>query len=647
MSYRLDIEGLRALAVLLVVIFHINETLITGGFVGVDLFFVISGYVITQRIYKDGLNKPGAFYEFYRRRIRRITPVMLCVTAATLVAGAFILLPSDLVELSWSALAASLSAANIYYTFFLDTSYFAKDSHYIPLLHLWSLGVEEQFYFIWPLLLFILMKWPRAILPVLAAIMIISIAWGEYWIRTDNFTVAYYMLPSRAFQLCAGGFCLFAAQTKPIKNIPTSFLLIMGLIGLILVLGNAFYLTGQMAFPGLNAVPITVGACLLLIAGTKEHILSRALSIWPMRKIGGISYSMYLWHWPILAYLRYAYIDIDFQTGATVFLAIIALSMFSTEFIEKPFRYSTLPFSKIFNRMFLAPTLVLGVFCATLVSTKGFITLVDPQNYINKLASASNNTEAAYKFREICQVPRLKEHHSNRPECLINGEGTTKVLLWGDSHAAHYVGVVKSLAVQANASFRNIAHSACPPLLDKPERYSSKKYAESCSISNALVRTMISNYDHVILSGAYSSYQKFSQEFENEIKKTIFELTSAGKKVTILGQTMYFNNYDRNCFAKSLKLPIDCMTAPQPNFDEIQNINTRLSLIAKTLDVDYYDFNQFICPNNVCSPYLDGQPIYYDEDHLSMYGSLKIGEIANKTSDYERFFINDDVSMKP
>ena len=136
MSYRYDIEGLRAVAVLLVVIFHINEALIPGGFIGVDLFFVISGYVITQRIYKDGLDKPGDFLEFYRRRIRRITPVMLFVTAVTLIAGAFILLPEDLVDLSWSAVFAAFSAANIYFTFFLDTSYFANDSHYVPLLHL-------------------------------------------------------------------------------------------------------------------------------------------------------------------------------------------------------------------------------------------------------------------------------------------------------------------------------------------------------------------------------------------------------------------------------------------------------------------------------------------------------------------------------
>src|SRR5690606_28365108 len=180
MSYRYDIEGLRAVAVLLVVIFHINETLIPGGFVGVDLFFVISGYVITQRIYKEGLDKPGAFLEFYRRRIRRITPVLLFVVTITLVAGEFILLPEDMVDLSWSAVFSIFSAANVYFTLYLDTSYFANDSNTIPLLHLWSLGIEEQFYLVRPLLLFVLMKAPRVILPALAMIMIGSVAIGEY-----------------------------------------------------------------------------------------------------------------------------------------------------------------------------------------------------------------------------------------------------------------------------------------------------------------------------------------------------------------------------------------------------------------------------------------------------------------------------------
>ena len=178
-SHRSDIDGLRAFAVLLVVIFHINEALIPGGFVGVDMFFVISGFLITGNIVRDREAGRFSYAEFYRRRIKRIFPAMFLVTGVTLLAGLALLLPEDVEALSWSALATALSGANVYFTWDLDTSYFAADSVTVPLLHMWSLGVEEQFYLIWPALILALLAFRRAAIPVLLVLIVASITFGQ------------------------------------------------------------------------------------------------------------------------------------------------------------------------------------------------------------------------------------------------------------------------------------------------------------------------------------------------------------------------------------------------------------------------------------------------------------------------------------
>ncbi len=636
MSYRYDIEGLRAVAVLLVVIFHINEALITGGFVGVDLFFVISGYVITQRIYKDGLNSLADFGEFYRRRIRRITPIMLFVTAITLIVGIFVLLPEDLMDLSWSAIFASFSAANVYFTYFLDTSYFAKDSNYVPLLHLWSLGVEEQFYLIWPLLLFVLLKFPRAIFPVLIAVMVASVAWGEYWIRTGNYSAAYYMLPSRAFQLCAGGFCLFLAQTSFLRNLPARVLLPIGVTGAALVAASAYFLTGLDQFPGLNAVPVTLGAALLLLSGTKTNILSRTLSLKPLVFIGGISYSMYLWHWPILAYLRYLYVDIGLAEGIAIFIALILLSYLSATFVEKPLRYSKDSFKKIFNTMFAIPTAAICAACAVVVGTSGFIPVISPPDYSARLDELRDETKPAYDYPYVCQRYIVKASDTTDMNCIINGSTEPKILLWGDSNAAHYIGILGQLAQNENASFRNIEHGACPPILDDGYRFAAPRVQNACRQSLDAVYPIIPNYDHIIIAALYTNYTR-NPEFLPALKQTVKKLTNENKHVTLIGQAISFRKYDRFCRQKALKVNIDCESMFLPVTQNISTVNNELKKLADEFaSVKYVDFNDLLCAAGECSPYREGKPLFFDEGHISMVGSWVLGKDAVTSGKYDR-----------
>ncbi|MDM9618748.1 acyltransferase family protein [Rhizobium sp. S96] len=639
-NFRPDIEGLRAIAVLLVVVFHINASLIPGGFIGVDLFFVISGYVITQRICADNLSTPGDFLEFYRRRLRRIAPAMFFVTGTTIAGGAFILLPDDLVQLVNSAIATAFSAANIYFSLFLDTGYFAADSRTVPLLHMWSLGVEEQFYLIWPFLLFVLLRYRRWAIPTSLTIIVLSIACGEYWLRTNNLTSAYYMLPSRAFQLCSGGLAFFLAQSTAAQNASPKTLLLGGVMGSAVVIASAVFLDETMPFPGIYAVPLTAGAIAILVSGVRRQALVSALSIWPARQIGKISYSMYLWHWPLLAYMRYVGIDVSLVSGIVVFLTTVILSIGSYRLIEEPFRHSRQSFSNIFIKMAAIPAVAVILAGIAISKADGVIPFLAPANYRENLALIQEQTKQAPRYPYVCQASRLSAKQTQNPKCLIGSGNNARTLVWGDSNASHYIGILGELAKVKGTSFRNIAHSACPPLLQNAGHFVFGGRARDCDYSSNLVTTtLLFDYDHIIISAAYSNYLARDPGFLAQFENTISSLRKSGKRVTVLGQVVAFPGYDRLCAAKAIRLPINCLAKQQDRSAEIASTNLAIKeLVSHVEGAEYYDFNSLICPNGVCSPYRQGTPLYFNSTHLSVSGSWILGEVAVRSNLYNRLF---------
>ncbi|WGV20413.1 acyltransferase [Pseudomonas putida] len=302
LAYRPDIDGLRAVAVLAVTIFHFNKQWMPGGFIGVDIFFVISGFLITGIIYGKG--DGFSFADFYGRRVRRILPAAIFVTAITLVAGSLLMMPSDVKDLSGSAIAAALSAANVYFWLFLDTSYFAQSSETVPLLHMWSLGVEEQFYLVWPALMIIAMKLGGKRLLATAAVIIAiaSFAVSEYYVTRDP-SFAYYMLPSRAGELLVGALLFLWLDLRRISSAVANA---AGIFGVALIAGSLAVLDETGGFPGVRSIVPAVGAALLILGGSdKSGLLAKALANPVARAIGLRSFSLYLWHWPVLAFYRY------------------------------------------------------------------------------------------------------------------------------------------------------------------------------------------------------------------------------------------------------------------------------------------------------------------------------------------------------
>lgn len=620
MPYRLDVEGLRAVAVILVVLFHVNELWVPGGFIGVDMFFVISGFVITLWMKKAITDTTFSLTEFYRRRFKRILPAMFVTVFVTLTIGIIVMLPEDIVSLSWSSIFSVFSAANIYFTYFLDTSYFAADSKSVPLLHLWSLGVEEQFYLIWPLLMLILMRFRRALVPSLVLLIAASAIYGQYLLDRNNFSFAYYMLPSRIFQLAAGGLLVFLpAISNRVLAETSSF------TGLALVAGSAYWLTGESLFPGVNAVPLTFGTALIIYSGVRETVLSRVLSLPPMLWAGKRSYSIYLWHWPVLAFQHYLFTDLNLmQQVGSLFLTFI-LGHLSYVYVEERTRHSKESIWGITKKLVIAPTAVVVAFCTGLIWTKG-MPFGTGFSSIEKVAAEL--TLPVADATAVC-IPRITtEKEFSDPRCIFKARDglSPKVLLWGDSNAAHYVGTINEVAKAANVSVQNISHSACPPLLKNAANFAHPVYKDWCARSVPYIASRLKDYDTIILGGQWGTY--FSRgDFRSEMGKTLAALSSSHRKVIILGQVPAFSGYDRKCFLKQYKVPsIPCEAMPHLINGNQDDKKMFTELAKKFPNVEYVDIFPFLCQNGKCSPYAEHMPLYTNGTHLGYGGSAELGK---------------------
>lgn len=333
-SYRADIDGLRAVSVILVVLFHTNG-LVTGGYVGVDVFFVISGFLITSLVQQEILSGKFSLNNFWVRRIRRILPASVACILGTLCLCSFVMLPEDLVDAGNSAMASSVAMANVF--FWRDGGYFAGPSDEKPFLHFWSLAVEEQFYLLYPMLLLGISKVKRlSVFHCLVFLCLISFAlsvWGAF----HRPSATFYLLPTRAWELLIGG----VLATGRVIKIGRCAQELTAAIGLLLILSSAILFTPQTPFPGATALLPCLGAiCLIYASSDSQTVVGRVLSSKPFVFVGLISYSLYLWHWPVLALLRYCLVDLNFLNGAIATVVSVSLAILSWRFIEQPFRRS-------------------------------------------------------------------------------------------------------------------------------------------------------------------------------------------------------------------------------------------------------------------------------------------------------------------
>ena len=453
--YRPDIDGLRSIAVLLVLFFH-AEIGTTGGFVGVDVFFVISGYLITGLILREIEAGTFTLGNFWERRIRRILPAALFSVAICLLVGSVVMLPSDFSDLGKSAVAQLMMAANVF--FWRDTGYFAGAAETKVLLHHWSLAVEEQFYVFYPCLLILARRLKRKqIATVLILLAITSFFLSLYFISRRP-TATFYLLPFRAWELLAGG--LLAMLPAPPKSRKLCELL--SVTGLVAILYAAFEYTSSTNFPGTAAILPVLGTCFVILSNTNQLTFAgRLLSLRPVVFVGLISYSLYLWHWPVLAYTRYLMIDLTWVNKILAVAISFVLAALSWRLIEQPIRRkksSTESHRCAWKTYAWAASFIFGLaLCSVTVwQSSGLQSRFD--NRMSEIAD-----DASWTGRHLTsstshiadrQFPSIGRATADSPEFVI----------WGDSHALMLCEVIDQHAKQAGTSGVFIAVEGTPPI---------------------------------------------------------------------------------------------------------------------------------------------------------------------------------------
>lgn len=632
-KYRPDIDGLRAIAVLSVIVFHINKSLLPGGFVGVDIFFVISGFLITSNILQEIKRGHFSIIEFYRRRVKRIAPAMLVVVFVTLFIAQLVMLPDDTKTTAKSAVWSLASLANVYFWLYQDTSYFAVSSQQQPLLHLWSLGVEEQFYILWPLLLLLVYRPGREKLLFLAALVVASISFllGNLLFERDP-SFVYYMLPTRAGELLLGALVAIAVLKGAEHKLPSIMIAPAAAVGALLLAGSLIFLSEDNQFPGLFAVPPTLGVALLIFAGhCRDNWISRLLTLKPLIWIGLISYSAYLWHWPLLAFFRYGYGDVGVLAGVALFSLTILLAWLTYLYVEQPMRRSTESAVQVFVRQFAAPAAIVFVMAWGAVYADRLWPNLFKNEYRRQLADLRDQTRPAYQFDYVCQRQKITVKDTLDEHCKLgddSGSGPL-ALLWGDSNAAHYIGMIGTFARASGVRFRNLEIGSCPPIVGDPKPFVDAHRVSDCRESLDAMRPIINESQVVIISASWLSYQAKSAKFLETFFDTAREMAGRGKLVILIGKAPEMVGFDRLCREKALSFPfLDCPTINLPLSPDVANINEKLHQFAqRTANVQYFDATHYLCPDGICSTHgRDGEPLYYDQSHLSMSASWKLGD---------------------
>ena len=335
MQYRAEIDGLRALAVVPVVLFHAGIVGFSGGFVGVDIFFVISGYLITSIILSEQAKERFTLASFYERRARRILPALMLVVLLSTIAAWYILLPNELVDYGASLASVGVFASNI--LFWQQSDYFAATSEFIPLLHTWSLAVEEQFYLIFPVFMIATIAWVKqSRLLVLVALAMISLLYCEWaWRNTPE--ANFFLAPSRAWELLAGVFCAFYLHSKQLQN--TAIKQAGSLLGFLMLLYSIFFFDKDIPFPSVYALAPVFGTALIILYADADTLVGKLLGLPVLVGIGLVSYSAYLWHQPLFVFARMNTMD---ELSVTMLLGLSVLSFvlayLSWRWVEKPFR---------------------------------------------------------------------------------------------------------------------------------------------------------------------------------------------------------------------------------------------------------------------------------------------------------------------
>ncbi|RAN33860.1 acyltransferase family protein [Hyphomonas pacifica] len=644
-KYRADIDGLRAVAVSSVVIYHAIPNLVPAGFVGVDIFFVISGFLIGGIIYGDTLDGSFSFANFYARRVRRILPALLAVVLATLLAGLFLLNTHAMKELTSQAFAALFGLSNVY--FWDNSDYFATAAVYQPLMMTWSLGIEEQFYVVFPFLMFSLIKLaPRG--RIIALLVLIGVSFALSIVAVQRAPVsAFFLLPPRAWELGIGVTLAVMHHEKWIPQASRAVTDLISLVGFALVIASLFLFNHDTSFPGYAVLLPVIGTVMLIHA--REGFFNRTLLSWkPVVFVGLISYSWYLWHWPMMAYVRIAS-DHSHTGGALLSVAAMSfvVAVLSWRYIEQPFRARKLPNIPVLVRYVTVLVAVAAVPVA--------LRLADgvPQRIPHSVVVAE---KVRAEGRGTCLLSFDQVWFDESLPCYPEG---SRIALLGDSHASAAGVGLERYAASEGTTLAQFSKSGCAPLLgySRPQQ-GSLVYARNCAdFVDGAWREIASDpdIDTVFIVGSWPSERdrlfrpvvdekvlppvESLEAVDRGLRALVSRLHEANKNVVLVGDVprLDFNPMERvisdgfvarrflrDFFGLGYKVK-DGRVSSQALMPEYDKVGEAVRRIAEEDErIAYYDLKQVFCEADNCLYEKDGKPIFLDQHHLSAFGSRQV-----------------------
>lgn len=639
-NYRPDIDGLRAIAVLLVIFNHVGWSFFSGGYIGVDIFFVISGYLITTILLKDMQQQRFSVAQFYKKRVIRLAPAYFTVLLTVSAVGYWLLLPQELVQYSKSLIYSTFLMANIYMRKEVG-DYFSNSVDETPLLHLWSLGVEEQFYIFWPLiLLFLLRKVPLKWLGVIIAGLILCSLLNAELAIAENAAKAYYTMPVRAFELLLGALISFLPRW-PLKR----FWSWLGItLSLVILAFCALYFNENTHFPGRTALLPCLATALIIYLGQLDHKTNLLLNNPLSRYLGKLSYPMYLWHWPLIVLFQLHLWPLTLFNQFLIIGVTLILAYITYRWVEMPcktfIRVST---PKVILWGFVIPAVIVTTAAASVIQHKGFPQRFSPE--VNQQIAALQSF--AHRIRINCHGYPNAEELPSIKRCIL-GEHKAEIdfLLIGDSHANHFTGMLDVWAKDAHLRGYDVTQDTTVYLpgveMLEESSVSADTVDQTFKARNEAITAHLKEhrYKFVVLSGYFNHYfdeklrtataQHTEQAYMQGLRNAIQQIKASGAQPVILMDTPDLQELRASCPVRATALHLKNVC--QGSYLQFQQESAKFLQMVQQLSQSYPDLVVIdpalaMCDQQVCQLSLNGVPLYrdQDDDHLNYQGSTELG----------------------
>jgi peptidoglycan/LPS O-acetylase OafA/YrhL len=615
MKYRREIDGLRAIAVLPVILFHAGFETFGGGFVGVDVFFVISGYLITTIILAELEQGEFSIANFYERRARRILPALFLVVFACIPFAWLWLLPVDMKDFSQSLAAVSIFTSNV--LFWRESGYFDTAAEFKPLLHTWSLGVEEQFYVFFPLLLAIFWRFGKHwILSLLVSIFAASLALSQWWAHVEP-AASFFLLPTRVWELLIGAFAAFYLSRSNRTQFSSVICEAGGWLGLTLIVYAIIVYSKTTPFPGIYALVPAIGAVSVILFVTDSTSVGKLLGNKIFVGVGLISYSAYLWHQPLFAFARHRS---PHEPSPAVFAMLsgfaLILAYFSWRYVETKFRNRE-KFDR--RRVFIG-----GLIISSLLLSLGVLGHIEkgfPEARFTTAQLATIDSAASSTLRSTCHFPQ-NESSLTRTACRYFSDNTT-VAVMGNSHATELAYSLAETLVEKNVGIAHYTMSLCP------HNYNIDNEANTVcgKWHQKTFREIISDnsIEYVILSYRNESYLD-DDYYRKALVDLSGDLIKFGRKVILVLQapllTSNINKHLTNA------LPDLSLSIRSRSLNDWRTLYSSAPDLLRELDpkVMVVDPADLFCEEDYCYASIDGVALYFDDNHMSISGSRFVAE---------------------